>query len=226
MPCIWTGSFSFVGVRFVLPNAPSWPYTLAMFEFAFAVFFLFITPGPGVLSLAGVGSAFGYQKALRYFFGLFMGTNLVSLAVISGVATIVLAYPALRLLFLSASVAYLLYLAFKIVFSGSRIAFIQATQAPGFLGGVFLQAVNPKAYAVNTAFFTGFAFLPSSLMNETLIKLAMMNIIWIPIHLAWLGAGVTVRRLDLAPRVQFAINIVMALSMLAVVALAALSRAG
>ena len=84
--------------------------------------------------------------------------------------------------------------------------------------------INPKAYAVNTAFFTGFAFWPSSLTAETLIKLAIMNTIWIPIHLGWLGAGVSVRRLDLAPRVQFTINIVMAASMLAVVALAALAQ--
>ncbi|MHA1166170.1 MAG: LysE family translocator, partial [Alphaproteobacteria bacterium] len=173
--------------------------------------------------VAGVGSAFGYRKATRYFLGLFIGTNLVALAVISGVAAIVLANPSLRVVFLLASGAYLLYLAFRIAFSGNQIAFIQAPEAPGILGGIFLQVVNPKAYAVNTAFFTGFAFWPSSLMSETLIKLTIMNMTWIPIHLAWLGAGVTVRRLDLAPRVQFTINIIMALSMLAVVALAALA---
>ncbi len=50
-----------------------------------------------------------------------------------------------------------------------------------------------------------------------------MNAIWIPIHMGWFAAGVTVRRLDLAPRTQFIINIVMALSMLAVVAPAALA---
>lgn len=194
-----------------------------MLSFSFAVFFLFITPGPGVLSAAGVGSAYGYRKAMRYFLGLFIGTNLVSFAVISGLAAIMMSNPAMRAVFLSASVIYLLYLAFRIAFSGNKIAFIEAPEAPGIVGGILLQVVNPKAYAVNTAFFTGFAFWPSSLMTETLIKLAIMNVIWIPIHLAWLGAGVTVRRLDLAPRVQFTINIIMALSMLAVVALAALA---
>ncbi len=95
--------------------------------------------------------------------------------------------------------------------------------APGVLSGILLQVINPKAYAVNTAFFSGFAFWPSSLTTETLIKLAIMNAIWIPIHMGWFAAGVTVRRLDLAPRTQFIINIVMALSMLAVVALASLA---
>jgi threonine/homoserine/homoserine lactone efflux protein len=198
-------------------------YTAAMLTFAFAVFFLFITPGPGVLSAAGVGSAYGYRKGVRYLIGLWVGTNIVSLAVISGLAAIMLSNPPLRMFFLVASVAYLLYLAARIAFSGSKIAFKAAPAAPGVLSGILLQVINPKAYAVNTTFFSGFAFWPSSLTTETLIKLAIMNTIWIPIHIGWFAVGVTVRRLELAPRTQFIINIIMALSMLAVVALAALA---
>jgi len=195
-----------------------------MLTFTFAVFFLFITPGPGVLSAAGVGSAYGYRKGVRYFIGLWIGTNLVSFTVISGLAAIMLSNPPMRIFFLFASVAYLLYLAARIAFSGSTIAFSKAPAAPGVLSGILLQIINPKAYAVNTTFFSGFAFWPTSLTSETLIKLAIMNAIWIPIHMGWFAAGVTVRRLDLAPRTQFTINIIMALSMLAVVALAALAQ--
>jgi len=57
-----------------------------MLTFSIAVFMLLITPGPGVLSTAGVGAAFGFSAGLRYVFGLFLGTNLVALAVISLVA--------------------------------------------------------------------------------------------------------------------------------------------
>ena len=191
-----------------------------MLSFAAAVFFLIVTPGPGVLSTAGVGSGFGWRAGLAYVTGLWVGNNLVALAVISGLAAAVLALPGLRQVLMWASVAYLLYLAAKIAFAGARIAFIRAERAPGAWNGIALQAINPKAYAVNTAFFTGFAFMPDSLVWETLIKLAIMNAIWIPIHLAWLAAGVGLRRLDLAPPVQRAINVVMALLMLAVVALA------
>ena len=84
-----------------------------------------------------------------------------------------------------------------------------------------LQAINPKCYAVNTTFFSGFAFLSEAPLWEVIIKFAIMNAIWIPIHFLWLAAGVTLHRLDLPQRTQFIINILMALSMLAVVALAA-----
>jgi len=192
-----------------------------MATFALAAFFLFVTPGPGVLSAAGVGAAFGFRPGIRYVAGLFVGTNLVALAVVSGLAAALLANPAIRTILLILSSGYLLYLAFRIAFSGSKIAFITQQDPPGFMNGILLQAINPKAYAVNTAFFSGFAFWPDSLLVETLLKFVILNAIWIPIHIAWLAAGVTVRRLDLPPRIQARINIVMALLLVAVVALAA-----
>jgi threonine/homoserine/homoserine lactone efflux protein len=194
-----------------------------MLSFAAAVFFLIVTPGPGVLSTAGVGSGFGFRAGLAYVAGLFLGTNLVALAVVSGIAAALFAAPYLRTVLVYASVAYLLYLAARIAFAGSRIAFIEARKAPGLLNGLALQAINPKAYAVNTALFSGFAFWPGDLATETVLKFLIINVIWIPVHFAWLFAGVTIRRLDLPPRAQSAINIAMALSMLAVVALAALA---
>ena len=191
-----------------------------MLEFAAAVFFLIVTPGPGVLSAAGVGSGFGYRAGLAYVGGLWAGNNLVVLLVVSGIAAAALAVPWLREALLWGSAAYLLWLAAKIAFAGARVGFIQPERAPTFWNGLALQPINPKAYAVNTALFSGFAFMPGALATETAIKLVLMNAIWIPIHLAWLWAGVTLRRLDLAPGVQRGINFAMAAAMLAVVAIA------
>lgn len=192
-----------------------------MITFALAVFFLIITPGPGVLSTAGIGSAFGFRPGVAYIGGLFVGNNLVGLAVISGLAAVLEVYPPLRFALATASIVYLLYLAARIALAGSNIAFIHAERPPGFWNGVALQAINPKAYVVNTALYTGFPFWPDSLLIETVIKILLFNAIWIPIHFAWLGAGVTLHRLNLPQRTQMAINFLMALSMLIVVGLAA-----
>jgi len=192
-----------------------------MLTFALAVFFLLITPGPGVMSAAGVGSAFGARPGVHYIVGLFIGTNLVALAVVSGLAAIVLANAEIRFVLFVASAVYLLYLAGRIALSGSRIAFIEAAKPPGLWGGLALQAINPKAYAVNTALFSGFVFWPDSLVTETAAKFLIINGIWIPIHILWLYAGVTLRRLELPAKTQFRINLIMALSMVVVVVLAA-----
>jgi len=197
-----------------------------MTAFTLAVFLLLITPGPGVLSTAGIGSGFGFRAGLAYVFGLWLGNNAVAIAVVSGLAALMLSVPWLRVLLLTASVAYLFYLAAKIAFSGSKIGFIHAERPPGMWGGLALQAINPKAYVVHTTLMTGFAFMPQNLPLEVALKFIIMNLIWVPIHLVWLWAGVAVNRLDLPPRQQRAINIAMALAMLAVVGLAILNRPG
>lgn len=191
-----------------------------MLTFAAAVFFLIITPGPGVLSAAGVGAAFGMRPGLRYVLGLFIGNNLVILAVISGLAGIVLATPWLRTALFVLSTAYLLYLAMRIAFAGSRIAFSPATSQPGVMAGILLQPINPKAYAVNAALFSGFAIFPHALVSEALIKLLIVNAIWVPIHVLWVWFGARLKHMNLSPQRQRFVNIAMAGSMLVVVGLA------
>lgn len=92
-----------------------------MLTFAAAVFLLIVTPGPGVLSTAGVGAAFGWRQGLFYVAGLCAGTNLVSLAVISGLAAVILAEPVVRTVLLFASSAYLGYLALGIALAGATM---------------------------------------------------------------------------------------------------------
>lgn len=191
-----------------------------MFTFIVAVFFILITPGPGVLSLAGVGSAYGYRAGWAYGTGLFVGSNAVMLAAATGLAALFLADERLRLIFAVLSTGYLLYLAAKIAFAGSKLAFIEATKPPGIFGGIALQTINPKAYAVGTFVFSGFPIWPENLLGEIILKFIILNAIWIPIHVLWLAAGVTLNRLALPQKTQRTINMAMALAMVIVVGLA------
>lgn len=193
-----------------------------MLIFLSAVFFLIITPGPGVLSLAGVSAAFGAKSAYRYLFGLFIGTNLVGLAVVSGLAGLMLAHPLIRPILLYASVAYLTYLAARIAFSGTNIAFIKKQSPPNAVDGVLLQLINPKAYVVNTTFFAGFPFAQFSSTMEVIWKFMLINLVWIPIHLLWLFAGLALKRMDLPQHIQRRINYCMGLALFLVVLLAVL----
>ena len=53
-----------------------------------------------------------------------------------------------------------------------------------------------------------------------------MNAIWIPLHLLWLYAGVRLNSLNLPPRTQRLINLVMALCLIGVVILSLWSILG
>ena len=101
-----------------------------MLTFATAVILLLLTPGPGVLSTAGVGSAFGPWRGILYVTGLFLGTNAVAIAVISGLSATLFALPFMRVVLMTATAGYLGYLAVRIALAGSKINFINAKKAP------------------------------------------------------------------------------------------------
>lgn len=194
-----------------------------MLLFVAACFFLIITPGPGVLSAAGVGAAYGFNAGLRYITGLFLGQLIVIAMVTTGLAALILASPVVRTILIALSTAYLLYLAARIAFAGSKLAFIEAQKEPGVIAGLLLQPINPKAYAVNTSLFAGFPIFADALMAEFLVKLLILNLIWIPIHVGWVWAGGALKKLDLPAQTQRKINFAMAASMLFVVGLAIFS---
>jgi threonine/homoserine/homoserine lactone efflux protein len=191
--------------------------------FTIAVLILVITPGPAVLSIAGVGVAFGFRVGIWYVLGVVLGANLIAVFVISGLAAVLFGYPELRIILMTVSLCYLVYLAARIAFAGSKLGFTKVVKPPGLWSGVIIQTINPKAYVVMMALFSGFPFMPENLLAETLIKFTIANLFWVPAHMIWLYFGVAINRLNLSDSVARAVNIAMALAMLSVVVVAALS---
>jgi len=187
-----------------------------MLAFVLAVFLLIATPGPGVLSLAGVGAAFGWQQGFKYLLGLFCGYNFAFLAAIFGLSTAMLANPIFRTILLFLSASYLGYLAFRIATAGNKISFIDIP-TPGFLTGFTFQLINPKVYAVNMTILTGFAFYPQNFLVETSLKFTITNIIWLILHSLWLFIGIRINQLELPEPIQMYINILMAICLIVVV---------
>lgn len=194
-----------------------------MINFLLACLFILSTPGPGVLSTAGLGAAYGFRAGYAYIAGLFVGSNLVMFSVVSGLAAIVLQINGLRTILLIASTSYLVYLAARIAFAGSKVGFIQSDNKLGFGSAITLQIINPKAYVVGTTMFSGFPIFPDAFIQEVVVKVIILNLVWIPVHFGWLYAGASIKRLALSNEAQRRINIFMALAMLAVVGLATLS---
>ncbi len=173
-----------------------------------------------MLSLAGVAASFGKEPALRYLIGLFFGTNLVALAVVTGVAGLALANPLIKPILLYASMAYLIFLALRVALAGTQIAFIEQQAPPGIKHGVTLQIINPKAYVVNTTLFTGLPIYPNGGLAEIILKFFIINVIWIAIHLVWMMFGITFKQMDLPAHVQRTVSVLMGASLLIVVGLA------
>lgn len=191
-----------------------------MLAFAVAYLFMILTPGPGVMTTAGVGAGFGFRSGLRYVTGLFLGNFAVGMVVISGLWALVATIPYARQGLGLMALAYLLYLAWRVATAGAQVGFSSAQDAPGLRHGFALQLINPKAYTVNTLFFANFPLFAQNWPLEVLVKLVIGNLIWVPVHLVWLWAGVQLHRLNLPEVQQRRINYAMAVALVMVVLLA------
>ena len=185
-----------------------------MLTFAIAVFVLAATPGPALLSILGTGAAFGFRVGLKYVTGALVGANFVILLVISGLANFLEGLPQIRVILIFISLCYLSYIAFQIATSNSNSGLERTTNLVGFKDGVIIQLINPKAYAVALALFSGFPFSEQTLFVEICLKLLITNVIFLPAYLAWLLTGVKLNSLSLSHKKARKIKITLAFLML------------
>ena len=113
------------------------------------------TPGPANMVLLATGAAHGFRAALPFVAGVVLGKQLViwplglGLMQLSGQAPMLLA--ALKW----GAAAYIIWLAWRI--AGMRLRPTQGQgTVPGFLAGLIVHPLNPKAWVMITAAFTAF----------------------------------------------------------------------
>lgn len=181
------------------------------------------SPGPANLSLAAMGAAFGARRSLAYQAGAVIGMLAIMLATASGVAALLLALPGVREAAIALAAGYILWLAWKIGSAPPRAATIpSAARAPSFLGGLLLQLANPKAYAAMAALFSGFMLQAGDPLLDAAIKVASLLVVIALVTTLWLHLGAALGRLAGRPRLQRAINLAFALSLVAATLLAVL----
>ena len=193
-----------------------------MISYIIISFLMMVTPGPGVLSLAGVGAGFGWRVGIMYLIGLFLGTNGVALLVVLGFKQFLFEIDGVELTFLVLSLSYLSFLSWRIATSDNKTGFKETSKAPKLYEGIFLQFVNPKAYVVQGHLFVVLSLGMISYNTEILTKFLIVNSIWIPIHILWLWLGISLKKWSLASNKQVWVNRGMGLALFAVVILSAI----
>ena len=193
-----------------------------MITYIIISFLMMVTPGPGVLSLAGVGAGFGWKVGMMYLIGLFFGTNGVALLVVLGFKQFLFEIDGVEITFLLLSLSYLSFLSWRIATSDNKTGFKQSLKAPRLYEGIFLQFVNPKAYVVQGHLFVVLSLGLASFNTEIIVKFIIVNSIWIPIHLLWLWLGISLKKWSLAVNKQIWVNRGMGLALFAVVVLSAI----
>jgi threonine/homoserine/homoserine lactone efflux protein len=186
--------------------------------FIVAGFALAGSPGPGTLSLAATGAAFGARRGLAYMTGINLGMAGVMAITASGVVGILLALPGATSVVTVLAGAYFLYLAFRIATAPPLSEHDEARKPPSFAAGVFLSFVNPKGYAAMAALFSGFVLLRDRLVLDAAVKIAVVAIVITSVNLVWLFAGAALTRMFREPGPNRIINVIFAILLIASVA--------
>ena len=118
---------------------------LALVTFAFVTS---ITPGPNNLMLMASGANFGVRRTVPHMLGVALGFVFMAVLVGAGLAQAFMAVPQLYTALKVASVAYLLYLAWKIAMAPPPGETARPGRPMTFLAAAAFQWINPKAWAM------------------------------------------------------------------------------
>ncbi|QYJ99233.1 LysE family translocator [Shewanella alkalitolerans] len=185
-------------------------FAIALFAFSSG-----ITPGPNNIMLMTSGVNFGIRLSLPHLAGICIGFPCMVLAIGLGLSAVFQAYPLLHLIIKYVGIAYLLYLAWLIANSSSRMEGKQTAKPLSFLQAAAFQWVNPKGWIMAVGAIATFTVMDKPLTPQVLTIASVFFSVALPCALVWLGFGVALKRLLKHQGQQKAFNIAMALLLVA-----------
>ncbi|MBZ5759166.1 MULTISPECIES: LysE family translocator [Rhizobium] len=183
---------------------------VALLGFAFVTT---VTPGPNNLMLMASGANFGFRRTLPHMLGIVAGVSIMTLLLGVGLMALFdilpMMYGALKVV----SIAYLLWLAYKIATSASVEQRASKGRPMTFLQAAGFQWVNPKAWAMGLSAITLYA--PECSLVSVFVVAIAFALVCFPAISVWAWLGTVIRQwLSNSARLR-AFNIVMALLLVA-----------
>jgi threonine/homoserine/homoserine lactone efflux protein len=173
------------------------------------------TPGPNNLMLMASGTNFGFARTIPHMLGVSGGFMVMVVLVGLGLAKLFEVFPLLRLGLKIISVAYLVYLAWKIATSSAPKEDVASGAKPmSFIGASLFQWVNPKAWTMALGAVAAYV-PPSNPIGGLFIVAAVFGAINLPVVSAWAIMGVQLRRFLQDPIRLRIFNVTAALLLLA-----------
>lgn len=160
--------------------------------FLLFVLALYATPGPATISIVASGATFGFKKTIAYIFGIVTGLVIIFLMVALGLGLIFEQYPMVHSIFKWVSLLYIFYLAYKIANASSITT--NSNEQLGYLQGVPLSLLNPKAYFAVIATVTQFTKQGVEYYESFIILIIWIIILATSINFIWAYIGENIGR--------------------------------
>ena len=168
-----------------------------------------ITPGPNNTMLLASGVNFGFRRTMPHLFGISIGVAILMLCVGFGLGEAFKRLPLLYTILEAASVAYLLYLAWRIGTSGEVKAHGAKPRPMTFIEAAAFQWVNPKAWMMVLTAATTIRLSADYGMNAAWMSVVFI-LIGFPCICLWAAFGLGLRRFLSNPRALRLFNVTMA----------------
>ncbi|MDN7586191.1 LysE family translocator [Burkholderia seminalis] len=168
-----------------------------------------ITPGPNNTMLLASGVNFGFRRTMPHLFGISIGVAILMLCVGFGLGEAFKRLPLLYTILEAASVAYLLYLAWRIGTSGEVKAHGAKPRPMTFVEAAAFQWVNPKAWMMVLTAATTVRLSADYGMNAAWMSVVFI-LIGFPCICLWAAFGLGLRRFLSNPRALRIFNLTMA----------------
>jgi len=168
-----------------------------------------ITPGPNNTMLLASGVNFGFRRTMPHLFGISVGVAILMLCVGFGLGEAFRRVPVLYTVLEAASVAYLLYLAWRIGTSGEVKAHGAKPRPMTFIEAAAFQWVNPKAWMMVLTAATTVQLSADYGMNAAWMSVVFI-LIGFPCICLWAAFGQGLRRFLSNPRALRVFNVTMA----------------
>lgn len=152
------------------------------------------TPGPANMVVMASGARFGFRASLPFLAGVILGKQFIIWPIGVGLLAVLspdgVAFQVLRW----ASIAYILWLAWKI--AGVRIvAADTGAVPPRFVEGLIVHPLNPKAWAMVLGALTNFTDPGAPALLVTAAAALVFLLLQIVLQSLWTRAGVEIARL-------------------------------
>lgn len=152
-----------------------------------------ITPGPNNLMLMASGANYGFARSIPHMLGIGIGFTVMVLLVGVGLMGVFDMFPPLYTILKVASVAYLLWLAWKIANAGAPDGKTASGTPFTFIQAALFQWVNPKAWTMALTAITLYA--PDRSLWAVALVAGIFGIINLPSVSVWTLLGQQMRHI-------------------------------
>ena len=168
--------------------------SVGIISFAAFAFSQVATPGPANMAMLATGARYGFRAALPFVAGVVLGKQLIIWPIGFGLMSLADQVPLLFVLLKYVSAAYIIWLAWRV--ANMRLSVNKDTaNAPGFVAGLWVHPLNPKAWAMIVAGFTNFVEPGTATLTATAIIALSLMVIQIICHPVWTFFGDRIAKL-------------------------------